>query len=226
MRLSFTAHGRSGKILFLEVTALMIAIVFFAEVAFAHKIHIYAWVKGDTVYTQSYAGGKKAVKNGKILVLDNDENTILTGMTNSKGEFSFKIPKESELKVVIDDGMGHRAHWTIPIDEVRNVEHKHEHEVKETDAMPVPTRQNKVQKQEAVVMVNHLQSPCLSSEELKKVVERVVDKKMKVVVAKFDKAMKDNSESTITDILGGIGYILGLVGIGAYFNYRRKRSEP
>ncbi len=90
-------------------------------------------------------------------------------------------------------------------------------------AMPVPTRQNKVQKREAVVMVNHLQSPCLSSEELKKVVERVVDKKMQETVAKFDNALKD-SEPTVTDILGGIGYILGLVGIGAYFNYRRKKE--
>jgi nickel transport protein len=229
MRLYFTAHGRASKILFLEVTALMIAIVFFAEVAFAHKIHIYAWVKGDTVYTQSYSGGKKPVKNGKILVLDNDENTILTGMTDSKGEFSFKIPKESELKVVIDDGMGHRAHWTIPLAEVKNGEVKnveHEHEVKETDTMPESTRQNKVQKQEAAVTENHLQSPCLSSEELKGVVEKVVDEKMQEVVAKLDKAAKDDNGPAVTDILGGIGYILGLVGIGAYFNYRRKRSEP
>jgi nickel transport protein len=227
MRLSFTANGRASKILFLEVTALMIAIVFFAEVAFAHKIHIYAWVKGDTVYTQSYSGGKKPVKNGKILVLDNDENTILTGMTDSKGEFSFKIPKESELKVVLDDGMGHRAHWTIPLAEVKNGEVKnveHEHEVKETDTMPESTRQNKVQKLEAVVMENHLQSPCLSSEELKEVVERVVDKKMQEVVAKLDKAVKDDNGPAVTDILGGIGYILGLVGIGAYFNYRRKKE--
>jgi nickel transport protein len=228
MRLSFTANGRASKILFLEVTALMIATVFFAEVAFAHKIHIYAWVKEDTVYTQSYSGGKKPVKNGKILVLDNDENTILTGMTDSKGEFSFKIPKESELKVVLDDGMGHRAHWTIPLAEVKNGEVKnveHEHEVKETDTMPESTRQNKVQKLEAVVMENHLQSPCLSSEELKEVVERVVDKKMQEVVAKLDKAVKDDNGPAVTDILGGIGYIFGLVGIGAYFNYRRKRSE-
>ncbi len=226
MRFSFIAHGRANKVLLLEVMVLMISIVFFAEFAFAHKIYIYAWVKGDTVYTQSYYGGKNAVKDGKILVLDNDENTILTGMTDSKGEFSFKIPKESELKVVLDDGMGHRAHWTIPLDEVKNVEHqhKHENELKEPDTMLVSTRKNKVPKQEELVMENHLQSPCLSSEELKEVVERVLDKKMQEVVAKLDNAVKDNSEPTVTDILGGIGYILGLVGIGAYFNYRRKKE--
>ncbi len=235
MRVSFAMYGRARKILLLEVTALMIAIVFFAEFAFAHKIYIYAWVKGDTVYTQSYAGGKKAVKNGKILVLDNNENTILTGMTDSKGEFSFKIPKESELKVVLDDGMGHRANWTIPVDEVKNVEvkdvdhqheHQHEHEAKETDAILVSTRPNRAQKQEAVVMENNLQSPCLSSEELESVVEKVVEKKMQEVVAKLDKAVKDDNGPTVTDILGGIGYIFGLVGIGSYFNYRRKKERP
>ena len=29
---------------------------------------------------------------------------------------------------------------------------------------------------------------------------------------------------TARDVFGGIGYILGLVGVTAYFNYRRKSS--
>jgi len=29
---------------------------------------------------------------------------------------------------------------------------------------------------------------------------------------------------TVSEILGGIGYILGLMGVGAYFHYRRKKD--
>ena len=47
---------------------------------------------------------------------------------------------------------------------------------------------------------------------------------MQEVVAKLDKLVKDDNGPAVTDILGGIGYILGLVGIGAYFNYRKKKE--
>jgi nickel transport protein len=30
---------------------------------------------------------------------------------------------------------------------------------------------------------------------------------------------------SVSDILGGIGYIFGLMGVGAYFNYRHKLAE-
>ncbi len=34
-----------------------------------------------------------------------------------------------------------------------------------------------------------------------------------------------NGEPTLTDILGGIGYIIGLVGLGTFFHYRRKIKD-
>ena len=37
-------------------------------------------------------------------------------------------------------------------------------------------------------------------------------------------ALNENRIS-LSDILGGIGYIIGLVGLAAYMQYRRKRSD-
>jgi nickel transport protein len=39
-------------------------------------------------------------------------------MTNENGEFSFKIPKKTDLKIVIDTGEGHRGEWTIAASEI------------------------------------------------------------------------------------------------------------
>jgi nickel transport protein len=61
--------------------------------AFAHKVTIFAWVDGDTVFTESkFSGGKKAI-NAQVLVFDRDGKQLLEGKTDSKGEFSFKVPK-------------------------------------------------------------------------------------------------------------------------------------
>ena len=52
--------------------------------------------------------------------------------------------------------------------------------------------------------------------------EKALDKKMKPVLK-----MLAESRATgpgISDILGGIGYIIGLVGIAAYFHSRKKKD--
>jgi nickel transport protein len=58
---------------------------------------------------------------------------------------------------------------------------------------------------------------------IRQVVEEALDKRLKPVM----KILVESRENhpTFRDIFGGIGYILGLVGVAAYFNYRRKSAE-
>jgi nickel transport protein len=58
------------------------------------------------------AGGK-TVKNGQVDVSDLKGNLLLTGNTDEKGEFSFKVPQKTALKIELKSGMGHQAEWII-----------------------------------------------------------------------------------------------------------------
>jgi nickel transport protein len=84
----------------------------------AHRVNLFAWVEGDTVYVESKFSGGKKVKTGKIIVTDLEGSELLTGTTSENGEFSFKVPKKTELKIVLVAGTGHRAEWTIPASEI------------------------------------------------------------------------------------------------------------
>ena len=89
--------------------------------ASAHKVIIFAWVDGDTVYTESKFNGGKRVNGGDVIVYDLEGSQLLKGKTNNKGEFSFKVPKKTGMKIVLMAGMGHQGEWTIPLEEIQAV---------------------------------------------------------------------------------------------------------
>lgn len=84
----------------------------------AHRVNLFAWIEGDTVYVESKFSSGRRVNAGKITVFDSGGNELLSGMTNENGEFSFKVPKKSDLKIVLSAGEGHRAEWTITASEI------------------------------------------------------------------------------------------------------------
>ena len=61
-------------------------------------------------------------------------------------------------------------------------------------------------------------------EEIQLIVEKAMDKKLRPIYSMLARIQQKGH--SITDILSGIGYILGLVGVGAYFHYRKKSKEP
>ena len=84
----------------------------------AHRVILFAWVESNTVYVESKFHGGKKVKAGKIIVTDPQGTELVKGITNEKGEFSFTIPKKTDLKIVLIAGTGHRAEWTLPAAEI------------------------------------------------------------------------------------------------------------
>lgn len=85
----------------------------------AHRVNLFAWVEGDTVHVESKFSGGKKVKAGKIIVTDPQGKELVKGTTNGKGEFSFKIPQKTDLKIVLIAGPGHRAEWKIAASEIQ-----------------------------------------------------------------------------------------------------------
>jgi len=190
------------------ITATILTVLFMTApgAALAHKVSIFAWVEGDTVYTLSKFSGGKLVKRGRVEVYDAGNHKLLDGLTNDQGEFSFKIPKKSALRVVLVAGAGHKNHWIIPIEEIGGI--------------PAETATGGTDKKTAPGQPEEIRFSENGDAALQVAIEKALDKKLKPI-------MKLLAESTqkgpsLSEILGGIGYIIGLVGIAAYFKSRRK----
>ena len=184
--------------------------------AHAHRVSIFAWVDGDTVYTESKFAGGRMVKEGVVRVFDMDGNLLLEGKTDDNGEFSFQVPKRVALRLELEAGAGHKNEWTIAAEELGEAQSEDD-----TRAENIPSENSSVPPD--------IVSPTpavggISGEEMEqiveKAVEKAVDKKLKPIMIVLSELSDPGPK--MSDVAGGIGYILGLVGVGAYFNSRRK----
>lgn len=185
--------------------------------AIAHKAVIFAYVEGDIIHTESkFSGGRKVV-NSLVAVYNQKGDKLLEGKTDEHGEFSFRIPEITELKIVLNAGMGHRAEWIVPVEDLlENVVEPSE------DTLLTKNVEGREQNDKTgSESTRHVKDAVrITMPELQEVIENALDKKMRPIMKMLAESRQEGP--TIQDIFGGIGYIFGLMGIAAYFHYRKK----
>jgi nickel transport protein len=195
--------------------------------AWAHKVSIFAWVEGDTVYTQSKFSTGRPVKNAMVVVYDDQGRELLHGETNETGAFSFLVPQRTPLTVSLKASMGHSAHWRLSADDL-------------TDG-PLEAFPGSASKEMPAVTENFhdkgsplLKSPQVGNEprfpassglsegQVKAIVDEALDKKlapiMRILAEHVDRG------PTVGDVISGLGYIIGLMGVALYVSYRRREK--
>ena len=195
--------------LYLFLIFIFLIIIMMDVSIFAHKVNVFAYVDGDKIYSESYFNDGKKCVDSKIEVFDNQGNTLIEGLTNQEGIFSFETPSEDvidgDLKVVLTASMGHRAEYIIPANELGGI-----------------TGIIKEKSEESIPAV----SPEISLFDLKEIqslIEDALDEKLEPIMREM-REIKKSQEDIIspTEIIGGIGYIIGIFGIVAYFLSRKK----
>jgi nickel transport protein len=171
--------------------------------ALAHKVNIFAYIEGEKVYTESYFNDGKKCINSKIEVFDINEVKLLEGLTDEKGIFIFDLPQTSYLKIILTASLGHRA------ENILEINHGKELEKLEIDNSEVNSTE--------IVQKNN---PNVSKEDIQKLINQALDEKLAPIMREIKKSQEE--KISFNDIIGGIGYILGIFGIMAYFLSRKK----
>lgn len=189
--------------------------------AWAHKVMIFGWVEGDTVYTESkFSGGKKA-KNSTVVVYDEEGNQLLEGKTDEQGEFSFKVPKKTDLKIVLKASMGHMAEWIIPAEEITAVGPIYEERSTPDVGLQVAAKERSPSIETKTR--GELPAPVgLSRQELKALIDESLDRKLAPILNMLVDSIDSGPKAS--EVIGGIGYIFGLVGVALYFANRRRKG--
>ena len=192
--------------LYLILIFIFLIIIMMDVSVFAHKVNIFAYVEGGKIYTESYFNDGKKCMDSKIEVFDNQENKLFEGLTDEEGMLSLEISPEDiidgDLKVVLTASMGHRAEYIIPANELRGV-----------------TELTQEKPEESASKV----SPEISSfdvKEIQSLIEDTLDEKLMPIIREIKKSQENRISPT--EIIGGIGYIVGIFGMIAYFLSRKK----
>jgi len=191
--------------------------------AFAHKVRIFAWEDRGNIITESKFSGGRPAQNTTVSVIDTASGQqLLSGKTNTEGVFIFPTPhaQGDEIEIIIDGGDGHKNSWRFSLQETINNSDSGEHVHQETSSTGDKELKNPNTKEDSV---SSSQNISLNRQELTRLIEDALDKKLGPI--KRTLAESADKGPTLQDILGGIGYILGLAGIAAYFQSRQKDKE-
>ncbi|MFP3981633.1 MAG: hypothetical protein ACLFUY_09580 [Desulfobacterales bacterium] len=219
--------------------AALVLMMLFISPAMAHRVTVFAWIEDQTVHTVSKFPGGNKISGGTIKVYDDAGNLLVEGKTDEQGEFSFPIPENTALKIVMSAGPGHQGQWRLAEKEVRAAL------AGEQGSDTADTAGKKEDPAEENAPAEKTETPAAqgssdTSRETASAVNRAVDKAVKDAVEdaldrkldeKLDRKLapvmrmlsdlKDPGPSA-NEIFGGIGYIVGLFGVAAYIYSRRR----
>lgn len=188
---------------------LMVGFWLFPALAQAHKIRVFAWVAGDTVTVESGFSGGRPLIQGTVEVQNADNGALLLqGKTNERGVFTFSLTKTSPqqkipLRIIVSSDEGHRNEWLLKAGDDQPGAGPDTNAATGTTATP-----------EIIISGEN------SDENLTRILDQLLDEKLAPIHRSL--AQTEEQKPKLTDILGGIGYLIGLAGIIAWMK-RRKR---
>ena len=87
---------------------------FSSAAAWAHKVNVFAYAEGGTVFVESYFPDGSPVLQGAVTVTDPKGAKIFEGKTDAQGRAQFPAPSEkTDLTIEVNASMGHRAVATL-----------------------------------------------------------------------------------------------------------------
>jgi nickel transport protein len=235
---------RLGKALATLIAALL-GIVLLHVPAGAHKVNVFAYVEGDRVLVEGYFSKDSKAQDCDVFVFDEQGKKLNQGKTDGKGVYSFRLADlpafTGSLKIVLEAGMGHKAEYTLDAGEtpaVVKTDAQPQEQVKDTnsqdrgkDAQPQDqAKDTKPEQAVATSTVPSVSGNVINQAALTAALETLLDQKLAPVTRALGKQEKLLLEEKfggprMTDIIGGIGWIVGMVGLAAFFWGRNRDGK-
>ncbi len=178
----------------------------------AHKINLFAYAEGPVIHGQAYARGGDPVGHASVVAFDSAGEKLGEATTDEQGDFTLPARFRCDHRLVLDAGAGHTAEFTLSAEELpRDLPGRSSDAgSEEIGEAPQPTTRAAA----AISPVDH--------EDLTARLESI-DRQ----IVQLRKQLDGYEQKTrLHDVLGGLGYILGLMGLAYYFlGTRRKREE-
>jgi nickel transport protein len=184
----------------------------------AHKVSVYAYVENGQIKGEGYfAGGGKA-QGCEVEVRDAQGRSVGKAATDAKGEFSLPLPQAAPpLTIILRAGQGHQGDYTLAAADLGAPANE--------AAFPPQASAAAAPMAEAGPAPGAATAAGISTAELEQAVARALDQRLAPLTAQVAKLAGERGVS-LQDVIGGLGYILGLMGIAAYVKSRQGAGPP
>lgn len=194
-----------------HLVVLLTALLLLPLAAQAHKLSIFAWPEGSEIRGEvKFSGGRKA-KNVQIAVQNAADHAVLAETASDEnGAFRFALPDQAQqarpdLLIVANGGEGHRGEWLLEA------------------ADYAPARPVETAAPAASAQAGSASTAGLNEQQIRRVIAEEMSKALSPIRQSLAEHL--NPEPSLRDILGGLGWLIGLAGMAAWAQSRRtKRS--
>lgn len=199
-----------------------------AGAALAHKVNVFAVAEGGVVSGEGYFSGGAKAQSVPVEIHDASGAVVAQGVTEKDGTFKIFLPSHVSppLKIVLKAGDGHQNDFTLTANDLAG----------QGAPAPAPTASAQAQstgpasaspaagsgQSFASASASGSSAPSLLDEArltalVEAAVAKSVDEKLAPLRLQLARMAEQDQSAHMRDIIGGIGWIIGLVGIAAWF---------
>jgi nickel transport protein len=195
-----------------------------ASQALAHHVVVFATVKGKTIEGEVFYQGGSAAAQVPVTILGTGNQKLGETETDETGKFSFAPSVRCDMRFVADAGMGHRGEYLLKQEELPpdlppadtsagssggdtmpgDTPLAHDHSASDHEHPHPHTHPDEA---------DHVHDVPVTTEDIGR----------QVMMIRQD-LNQLQQKLRFQDILGGIGYIVGIMGVWAYLSNRAKRA--
>lgn len=184
--------------------------------AAAHEVNVFASVDGRSISGRAKMVGGSPIKRAPVTAFDPAGEILSQTLTDDSGQFTLPLEFRCDHRIEVDAGEGHLGRHTVEAAELPN------------DLSSRGPHSESSHSSEVAHSHSHSQSHPHSHSDLSHDHESeedrldAIDKQLQALRRDIDQYQ---TRLRIQDILGGIGYILGLAGLAYYLSASRKSKQ-
>lgn len=191
----------------------LLVLLMAASPAAAHKVSVFGYVENDRIMGEGYFPGGGKAMGCKVELLDPSGKVLAATTTDGKGGFSLPVPQaKPPLTLVLNAGMGHQAQYTLTAKDLGQAGEK---------PLALKAKEPASGSSQKPTAGPTADAEGVSEAMIQVSVEKALEQKLAPLTAQIAK-MNEERQVGLSDIIGGIGYIIGLLGLAAYFKSKKR----
>ncbi|MDD3518337.1 MAG: hypothetical protein PHQ14_08310 [Chromatiales bacterium] len=193
---------------------LLLALLLAGLPAQAHLLKVFAYAEGAQIEGNAYfAGGGKA-GGAHIQIFAGDDRLLAEPAPDAEGNFRYTARERIDHRIVANTGDGHRAEWTITAEQL-------------PPTLPAPGGAANVASMPAAEKSAGVPATTADDSVTNVTADEIEARVARAVAAQLrplrEELQRHDEQVRLRDVLGGIGYILGLAGLVLWWRSRGKR---
>ncbi|HLO75273.1 MAG TPA: hypothetical protein VK196_02305 [Magnetospirillum sp.] len=177
--------------------------------ALAHKMKVFASATGATISGYAYFNGDSRAQQTKVTAQGADGSTVFEGLTDDQGQFSFVATRRMDHVIAVDGDDGHRSSFTVTAAEL-------------PDNLPLAGSTNTTPTASSPASPATQANVIADSGDLRAFIDQSISRQIRPLREQIDAYQE---KIWWHDVIGGIGYIVGLAGLAFGWANRKPRSS-